>query len=250
MRITPEALRVIGVHIRIAGSPIFHWSHHPEPLGSRAMMSAVFWGAPLVLHLVEMTITTSRAKLRRTLRNRRRNLSAGQQLHAAGQISQRINQQRMFKRNKAIAFYWPNDGEIDPSIALKKASEKGYHCYLPVLMPGNRLWFARYLPGGQLKNNRFGIPEPRAPRQYRRAWSLGLVFLPLVGFDRQGGRLGMGGGFYDRTFANTRSAPAMSKPQLIGLAHHCQEVPSLQLAQWDIPLTAIVTDRELIPVTA
>ena len=249
MRITPEVPRVIGVHVRIAGSPIFHWNHHLEPLGSRAMLSAVFWGALLVLHLVDMTITTSRTKLRQTLRNKRQKLSAGQQLDAAKKIDLLVNRQQMFKRNREIAFYWSSDGEIDPSIVLKRASLRGYHCYLPVLMPGNRLWFARYRPGEKLKNNRFGIPEPHAPRQYRRAWSLGLVFLPLVGFDRQGGRLGMGGGFYDRTFANTLSIPTMSKPKLVGLAHHCQEVASLQLAQWDIPLTAIVTDKELISVT-
>lgn len=250
MRITPEVLRVIGVHVRIAGSPIFHWNHHLEPLGSRAMLSAVFWGALLVLHFADMTITTSRTKLRQALRTKRRKLSAGQQRHAARQIDQLVNRQQMLKRNQGIAFYWSSDGEIDPSIVLKRASMRGYHCYLPVLMPGNRLWFARYQPGEKLQKNRYGIPEPRAPRQFRRAWSLGLVFLPLVGFDRQGGRLGMGGGFYDRTFANTRLIPSMAKPKLIGLAHHCQEVASLQLAQWDIPLTTIVTDKELISVTA
>ncbi len=248
MRTTPEVLRVIGVHVRIAGSPISHWNHHLEPLGSRAMLSAVFWGALLVLHLADIIITTSRAKLRQTLRNERRKLSAGQQLHAAKQVDQLINRQRMFKRNQGIAFYWSSDGEIDPAIVLKRASTRGYHCYLPVLMPGNRLRFARYQPGGALKNNRLGIPEPRAPRRYRKAWSLGLVFLPLVGFDRKGGRLGMGGGFYDRTFAKSRLIPAMSKPTLVGLAHHCQEVDSLHMEQWDIPLSAIVTDRELISV--
>ncbi len=246
MRTTPEVPRVIGVHVRTAGSPISHRNHHLEPLGSRAMLSAVFWGALLALHFVDRMITTSRAKLRQTLRARRKQLSVAQQRQAARQVDQIVTRQRMLKRNQSIAFYWPNDGEIDPSILLRNTARKGYHCYLPVLTTGNRLWFARYQPGDTLRTNRFGIPEPCTPRRYRKAWSLGLVFLPLVGFDRQGGRLGMGGGFYDRTFASTRLLPTMSHPKLMGLAHHCQEVPSLEMAPWDIPLAAVVTDKEMI----
>jgi len=71
-----------------------------------------------------------------------------------------------------------------------------------------------------------------------------VILLPLVGFDRSGGRLGMGGGFYDRTLSYKTRTPKRP-PILLGLAHNCQEVPQLSTASWDIPLQAIITDRRL-----
>src|SRR5690606_40461575 len=65
--------------------------------------------------------------------------------------------------------------------------------------------------------------------------------LPLVAFDARGNRLGMGGGFYDRTFARAPRARTL-RPRLVGLAHHFQQVASLPAEPWDIPLDAIATD--------
>ncbi len=145
-----------------------------------------------------------------------------------------------------MAFYLPNDGEINPLPLLMQAHQQKRQCYLPVLAPNNGLWFVRYRPGDALKRNRYGIPEPANKQQRRKAWALGIVFLPLVGFDRQGGRLGMGGGFYDRCFKNSKLIPAMQQPRLVGLAHQCQEVDLLEQESWDIPLPTIATDREII----
>ncbi len=78
-------------------------------------------------------------------------------------------------------------------------------------------------------------------------WTLDIILLPLVGFDRYGNRLGMGGGFYDRTLARLNHCD-MKRPLLIGLAHHCQEVEQLQTQSWDIPLDIIATDKELIRI--
>ncbi len=97
--------------------------------------------------------------------------------------------------------------------------------------------------------NRFGIPEPDtrhgAHRARRQAtWTLDVILLPLVGFDDDGQRIGMGGGFYDRTLAFTqRPGP---RPRLIGLAHDCQRVTRLPVAPWDVPLDAIVSDRRIL----
>ncbi len=81
-----------------------------------------------------------------------------------------------------------------------------------------------------------------SPLQQRLAGALDLVLLPLVGFDEQGGRLGMGGGFYDRSLAYLARRKNGHKPTLIGLAHECQKVDRLALASWDIPLAGTVTD--------
>ncbi len=170
-------------------------------------------------------------------------MTSAEQRDAAGRLCRRLKHQPLFLRSRHIAFYLPNDGEIDPRPLLAAALACGKHCYLPVLKPGseNRLWFVRYDLDTPLYKNRFGIPEPRA--DYRRAidaTQLDLVLMPLVGFDAAGGRMGMGGGFYDRTFAYKNKSPS-SKTYLLGLAHSCQRVEQLDVAPWDIPLAAIAT---------
>ncbi len=99
-------------------------------------------------------------------------------------------------------------------------------------------------PGEKLKPNRFRILEPRANlARQRRIWALDLVLLPLVGFDDVGGRLGMGGGFYDRSLAYLARRNDWRKPTLLGLAHECQKVERLAQASWDVPLQGTVTDK-------
>lgn len=124
----------------------------------------------------------------------------------------------------------------------------GKRCYLPVLHPLNhqRLYFAIHHLRSPLKKNRFGIAEPLLhARALVPVWSLNLLLLPLVAFDRQGTRLGMGGGFYDRTLSFKRNHPSWG-PKLLGLAHSFQEIQNIPRRSWDIPLDGIVTDREFI----
>ena len=103
--------------------------------------------------------------------------------------------------------------------------------------------FRRYRPGEKLVANRFGIPEPPHRRgNTLSAKQLDVIFLPLVGFDAAGNRLGMGGGFYDRTLSQL---PARNRPLLAGLAHDVQRVDKLPVQRWDIPLDAVVTDRRI-----
>ena len=104
-----------------------------------------------------------------------------------------------------------------------------------------------YVPGlTKLVYNRFGIPEPQFDkRQCIKASLLNLVFLPLVGFDRKGNRIGMGKGYYDKTFSS--EIHCFHAPKLVGLAHSIQETGILPNS-WDIPLDAIFTEREKIPI--
>ncbi|WP_053150123.1 MULTISPECIES: 5-formyltetrahydrofolate cyclo-ligase [Pseudomonas] len=187
-----------------------------------------------------------RPQLRRLLRQARRALTPVQQRQAALGLYRQLAQHPLFRRARHIALYLPNDGEIDPRLLLRAAQRRGKATYLPVLSPWPRtkMVFQRIRPGEQLHPNRFRILEPRIDiARQRKVWALDLVLLPLVGFDDAGGRLGMGGGFYDRSLAYLARRRQWRKPTLLGLAHECQKVERLAQASWDVPLQGTVSDR-------
>ncbi len=149
-----------------------------------------------------------------------------------------------FKRAQHIALYWPSDGEISPTPLLRIAAACHKTCYLPRLpATGFALQFAQIPLGGRLTKGRFGINQPSPRQSSRPIGQLDLLLLPLVAFDPQGQRLGMGGGFYDR-------ALALIKPRdrtcVVGLAYQQQQVPQLPTAPWDKPLQWIVTPRAIV----
>ncbi len=188
----------------------------------------------------------SRQQLRTQLRKARRALNPSQQRQAARGLYRQLAQHPLFRRARHIALYLPMDGEIDPRLLLRAAQRRGKKTYLPVLSawPRTKMVFQRVRHGEKFRPNRFRIPEPRInPAQQRNIWALDLILLPLVGFDDAGGRLGMGGGFYDRSLAYQARRKAWQKPVLLGLAHECQKVERLAQASWDVPLQGTVTDK-------
>ncbi|HTF97072.1 MAG TPA: 5-formyltetrahydrofolate cyclo-ligase [Cellvibrio sp.] len=191
-----------------------------------------------------------KTRLRKELRERRRALTPTQQAHASALVLRHLLQFPAFMRGSHIALYIANDGEVDPAPIAQQLWHMGKRCYLPVVHPGkNReLWFLEFTRNTSLIPNRFGIPEPDHRHAHKMAAHLlDIVLMPLVGFDRSGARLGMGGGFYDSTFAFKHHKPT-GKPLLIGLAHSCQEVELLSTDNWDIPLTAIATEKEVLQI--
>ncbi len=190
----------------------------------------------------------SRSDVRKRLRDARRALSPEQRAAHAEALAWHLARHPLFLNSRRIAAYLPVDSEMDPMPLVWRAWELGKTVYLPVLVPygHNRLWFAPFREGDPLVRNRFGIAEPlRIHRERANAIELDLVLAPLVGFDARGNRLGMGGGFYDRSFAFLNRRQCWKKPRLIGLAHACQQVPRLDGAAWDVPLHAIATEEGL-----
>lgn len=138
---------------------------------------------------------------------------------------------------KTVAFYLPFNGEISPLPILEKLQAQHIRCVIPVLHPfsANYLQFFSYSSLQDLVPNRFGILEPKLDvRKIVRLSEIDLIFVPLVACDNRHHRLGMGGGFYDRTLA------LMPNTVSVGLAHYCQCVEQLPIASWDIPLKHIL----------
>lgn len=140
------------------------------------------------------------------------------------------------------AGYWALDGEIALHTWQLRVPPAVIYC-LPVLHEDQRLRFAPWRPGDALVSNRYGIPEPDvAPTSLLDAAAMQFVVVPAVGFDTHGQRLGMGGGWYDRTFAfrHARSAP----PWLAGVAFSTQRIDALTPQPWDVRMDAICTESE------
>lgn len=186
--------------------------------------------------------------LRRRLRARRRALGPTERRGAGRALAQRLARVRHFRGALRIAGYWPADGEIDILPALECALAAGCRVYLPCLEPRPRLRlrFAPWQPDAAMEPNRYGIPEPAVPPSATlTARELDLIVLPMVGFDAAGNRLGMGGGWYDRSLAfraRNRSG-GLPRPRLVGVAHELQRVDQLAPRAWDVPVDLIVTDR-------
>lgn len=184
---------------------------------------------------------SSRQQLRKQLRQRRCALGRGERRRASRKLARQLRRLSIWIDARHVAGYWPADGEIDVRPALAEAHRRGAHTYLPLVLGTDLpLRFRAWHPGVRLRRNRFGIPEPAMGPSLPQANRLDAVLVPLVGFDRRGNRLGMGGGFYDRTFAGQR------RPALIGVAFDCQRVLRLATHWWDVPLSAVVTERGII----
>lgn len=193
-----------------------------------------------------------RDRLRQALRRQRRALSESERRRASRQVCEHVAASRLFLNSRRIAFYLPNDGEIDLQPLIEHAWQTHKQCYLPVIGTRNsrRLWFLPYVPHGPLQVNRFGIPEPlHHPGERRfKAHALDLVLLPLVAFDPSGNRLGMGGGYYDRTLAFLNHRRIWRKPRLLGTAYQFQQRASLPVHPWDVPLDGIATEQGILRV--
>lgn len=185
---------------------------------------------------------TSRQQLRQHIRSLRRSLSAEQQHQASLDLVQQLLPRLEVQHAQHIALYLTNDGELDTTALIQALWQQGKSLYLPLLHPvvSGYLVFQLYTPDTVLKPNQFGIGEPELNCSLLcPVAQLDLIFTPLVAFDAQGQRLGMGGGFYDRTLSQLDSV--LIRPQLIGLAHDCQQVESVPVEAWDIPLPFICT---------
>lgn len=186
----------------------------------------------------------TRQEIRTRVRHLRRNLTTEQQLNAANQAAILAMNFAPVQQAHKVALFLSFDGELNTQPLIAELRHRGKQVYLPVLHPFStgQLLFIRYDASTPLTPNRLGIPEPPLDiRNLATLRDLDVLMVPLVAFDAQGQRLGMGGGFYDRTLQNWPQHGLLP----VGLAHDCQQVEALPGADWDVPLPVIITPSKV-----
>ncbi|HKJ71713.1 MAG TPA: 5-formyltetrahydrofolate cyclo-ligase [Gammaproteobacteria bacterium] len=192
----------------------------------------------------------AKQRIRREVRRARRALAQRDIRRRSAAAGRLVARTGAFHRADRLALYLPNDGELDPTPLMERARALHKRCYLPVIdtMLGERLAFAPYEPGTPLRPNRFGIPEPQVPRsRWATPRMLDVIFAPLVAFTPAGERLGMGGGFYDRTLEMRRHFRLWHRPRVFGLALELQKREWLPTEPWDVAIDGIATEAGLYP---
>jgi 5-formyltetrahydrofolate cyclo-ligase len=201
---------------------------------------------------MSLTSISTHAEIRRSCRRNRRSLSATEQASHSLALLDRLRDCGLLLRDRHMGAYLAADGELDLLPLQGLLQRRGIELFLPVLRayPPGTLWFVRHAPGDPLLPNRFGIPEPRY-RHHRAClpWTLDTLLMPLVAFDSQCHRMGMGGGYYDRTLAYLRHRQQWRRPRLVGVAHECQRVEFLPTRPWDVPLDMVVTEARVYRAT-
>ena len=180
--------------------------------------------------------------LRQRLRSRRRELGAAQRAAAAQAITRYIDATRWLRGARPIGLYVSVGLEVSTEALRSLARRRCCPVYLPRISDYRRrtMLFARDRDPLSLRN-RHGIPEP-AVAETVPARSLSVVFVPLLGFDGDGARLGSGAGYYDRVFAFRRHRHSWHRPLLVGLAYRVQRLDHIELGRHDVPLDAVVTE--------
>lgn len=182
-----------------------------------------------------------RARLRRHLRDARASLDARARAAAAVGVARHLSSLFREFDPASVAGYLAVGGELDVSEALRACRTRDATTLLPVLS-GNSLAFSPFDDTSVMRANRFGIDEPVVGERARFApLDIDIVLVPLVGFDDALNRLGMGGGFYDRSFAARRTGSTTS-PLLVGVAYEMQRADSVFPDWWDVPLDIVVTE--------
>jgi 5-formyltetrahydrofolate cyclo-ligase len=190
-------------------------------------------------------LTRARRALRAELRARRRAMSPGARKEAERRVALQVLTHFRFHPGQRIALYAPLPEELDISPLARLARRQGALLYLPRIVDRRHRRMRFVAARGPMRANRLGILEPAAG-EFISARRLDLVFVPLVGFDAAGMRLGMGAGYYDRAFAFLRLRAAWHRPKLVGVAYAVQRVPAIAGAPHDVRLDAVVTEEGLL----
>lgn len=190
----------------------------------------------------------TRQSLRKAFRDKRLSLSSEQQMTAAQGLVKQYRQNALFQGAENIALYLSFNGEINTQPLIDYLWSLNRQVFVPILHPfcKGHLLLQKFTHDTKMRENHFGILEPMLDVQrVCPVEKLDILFTPLVAFDLSGNRLGMGGGFYDRTLSGVKNIDKQRQPMVIGLAHELQKSAALPTEVWDIGLPYILTANKL-----
>jgi 5-formyltetrahydrofolate cyclo-ligase len=182
-----------------------------------------------------------KSRLRKKIREQRRNIRAPERLALDSAINRFLATFIDESRVRTMAAFWPFDGEPDLLPALHQLERQGIQLALPVIRntPGSpSMIFRHWTTGAAMEQNHYGIPEPVGTDEILLP-DIDLILLPLVGWDESGGRLGMGAGYYDRALQPFAKSNA---PIRMGVAYQLQKLPVIPADSWDIRLHVILSE--------
>ncbi len=180
----------------------------------------------------------SKPELRSHLRKLRQEFVKKQLLSFDESISDIIDWQNLINRHRSIAGYLAVGSEVNILTMLERLAASGISLSLPSVASRDApLQFRQWSPADTLESASFGFLQPLSAAQ---TVTPELILVPLVGFDRAMNRLGQGAGHYDRAFVRFPDALR------VGVAWSVQEVPDIPTESWDVPLDAILTEKEWI----
>ena len=185
--------------------------------------------------------STTLKKLRADAGNARRSMTSSARSRASAQIANRFLNSRYFLGSRSIGCYVSTWDEVDTSEIIERAWRARKRIFLPVTAARGQMVFRETLPATELAKNEYGLWEPVSGQRID-ACRLDVVVTPLVAFDDDGNRVGMGGGYFDRTFAFLGNRNRWLHPKLIGVAFECQRVPKIARNPWDIPVFRVITE--------
>ena len=186
-------------------------------------------------------IRENKHQLRQQLKAKRNLLTQQQMEHSALACCDLILQSKILGNTNNIAIYLQHQNEINPQPLIEALWDQGKQLYLPVIEENNELSFAHYEKNCEMRTNPYGITEP-VSKQLCHLNNFDVIFMPLVAFDDNGHRLGMGGGYYDRSLANRTNK---SSPCTVGLAYEFQKVEQIPTEDWDQAMDFIATDQKI-----
>ena len=140
----------------------------------------------------------------------------------------------------SIAVYYPFDNEASPLAIISYLHSKRKKVLLPIIQKNSStLLFANYHSKTELIKNNFGISEPRE-KEFYNSTDIDIAIIPCVAFNTRLFRLGMGGGYYDRTFAEKQSTI------YIGLAYSFQFDDQSFEERHDIKMDYVITQKDIM----
>ena len=157
-------------------------------------------------------------------------------------ISSRVMRMHEFIACKSVACYLPMPDEVDATAVIARAWHMGKQVYAPVINRDGAMAFVELTPQTELRRNWYGLWEPESGSQIS-ARDLDLVITPVVAFDENRHRIGMGSAYFDRCFAFLRNRRHWRQPKLVGIAFNCQQVEKIKPNPWDIPLYKVITEH-------